>query len=341
MGELKSRVEVLRWDGSLQVLDQRLLPWEERWVSVESVSQAVALIQSLAVRGAPLLGLVAAYALALEAQRCPHLDHLEGQGAALAKARPTAVNLPRAVAKMLSLARQVPEEKRGPTLLAAAQQLHREETSACQRMAELGAGILAGPRLGVLTHCNTGVLATGGVGTALGVVRALHAQGRLAMLYAGETRPVLQGARLTVWEAQRDGIPVTLLPDGAAGSLLASGAVGAVVVGADRIAADGSVANKVGTYPLAVLAQRHGVPFVVVAPTSTLDPHCPTGSAIPIEHRQPEEVTHWQGKPWLPFEVTVYNPAFDVTPPELIMALVCERGVVTPVTQAGLAEFCS
>lgn len=336
MGVPATRVAALRWDGKLRILDQRFLPWEERWVVVHSAAQAVELIKSLAVRGAPAIGLVAAYALAVEAQKNPNLSHLQAQGQALAQARPTAVNLPHAVRQVLQVAQSTPESQRPQALAAAAEALHRADAAACLRMAELGAGFLSGASLAVLTHCNAGALATGGVGTALGVVRALHAQGRLAMLFACEARPVLQGARLTVWEALKDGLPVTLLADGAAGSLLASGAVHAVVVGADRIAADGSVANKVGTYPLAVLARRHAVPFLVVAPTTTFDPHCSTAAAIPIERRDGSEVTTCGGRAVSVQGVSVYNPAFDVTPPELVTAIVCEHGLIAPVTGENL-----
>lgn len=336
VGVLATRVAALRWEGKLSILDQRLLPWEERWVEVRSAQHAVGLIQGMAVRGAPVIGLVAAYALAMEAQANPDLSHLKAQGEALAKARPTAVNLPHAVAEMLRVAKTTPDSERAQALAAAAKTLHQADAEACVHMAELGAGFLSAASLSVLTHCNAGALATGGVGTALGVVRALHAQGRLTMLFACEARPVLQGARLTAWEAARDGLPVTLLTDSAAGSLLASGAVGAVVVGADRIAADGSVANKVGTYPLAVLAHRHGVPFLVVAPTTTFDARCPNGAAIPIEQREGSEVTSCGGREVTVPGVGVYNPAFDVTPPELVTAIVCERGVIAPVTRDNL-----
>ena len=339
MGALRTSVKALRWDGTLEVLDQRLLPWELRWLQVTSAAEAVEAICSLAVRGAPALGLVAAYALALEAGRNPSLQHLESCAAALAAARPTAVNLPAAVARLMVRAVSCAEEERAAALFAEAQALHREDADACETMALLGASLIPGERVAVLTHCNAGALATGGVGTALGVVRALAQQGRLAMLYACEARPVLQGARLTAWEAREDGIPVTLLADGAAGWLLASGRVQAVVVGADRIAADGSVANKVGTYPLAVLAQRHGVPLFVVAPSTTFDLSSPTGRAIPIESRAEEEVTTCAGRPVAVPGVRAFNPAFDVTPPELVSAIVCERGVVQPVNAARIAEL--
>jgi methylthioribose-1-phosphate isomerase len=340
MGEVTTRVTPLRWAGKLEILDQRFLPWEERWVEVPSVAQAVEAIRSLAVRGAPLLGLVGAYALAQEARTNPELEHLQQCAELLASARPTAVNLPWAVAQLMSLARTTPLAERAQALEAQARALHAADAAACQAMARLGAAFLRGAHLSVLTYCNTGALATGGVGTALGVVRALAGEGRLHMLYACETRPVLQGARLTTWEAKQDHVPVTLLADAAAASLLAGGKVQAVLVGADRIAADGSVANKVGTYPLAVLAQRHGVPFLVVAPTTTFDLSCPTGAHIPIENRPAREVTEVGGKAVAAAGVEAYNPAFDVTPPTLITAIITERGVVQPVTAQEVKKAC-
>ncbi len=340
MGEVSTRVTALRFEDQLWVLDQRALPGEERWLEVCSAVEAVEAIRSLAVRGAPLLGLVAAYALAVEARANPSLPHLHACAQLLATARPTAVNLSRGVADIMAVAESTPEAERAEALLAKARALHAEDAASCLAMARLGASCLPGKRVALLTHCNTGALATGGVGTALGVVRALAAEGRLAMLFACEARPVLQGARLTTWEARRDGLPVTLLPDGAAGALLASGRAQAVVVGADRIAADGSVANKVGTYPLAVLARRHQVPFLVVAPTSTFDLDCAGGATIPIEQRSAEEVTWVAGRRLAAEGVEVFNPAFDVTPPELLTAIVCERGVVSPVTPDRLRAIC-
>lgn len=333
---MQTSVQALRFSTVLEVLDQRLLPWEERWVVIRFAAEAVEAIQQLAVRGAPAIGLVAAYALALEARNNPQLEHLQRWGEKLASARPTAVNLPKAVASMVNVAARFPSQERAEKMLQKARSLHQEDAQACLTMASMGAELLKGSNLAVLTHCNAGALATGGVGTALGVVRGLHAQGRLSRLFACETRPVLQGARLTAWEAHKDGIPVTILVEGATGSLLASGKIGAVVVGADRIAADGWVANKVGTYPLACLAHRHGVPFLVVAPTSTIDFSCSTGSEIPIEMRSSEEVTSLFYP--APVGVEAYNPAFDLTPPELISALVCEQGLIAPVAKHTLAK---
>ena len=371
----RTEIAAVRWRDGLELLDQRRLPAEERWLAVPGVTAAVGLIRNLAVRGAPAIGLVAAYALAAEARANSDLARLRRLARRLAAARPTATNLARAVAGVMAAVAAgpaarpappppgpagggggppaarppappraraaagggaggaaAPEAGRAAAALAEARAQHAADAAACLAMGEHGAALIPGERVAVLTHCNAGALATGGIGTALGVVRVLHAEGRLVRLYACEARPVLQGARLTAWEAVRDGIPVTLLPDSAAASLLASGAVAAVVVGADRIAADGAVANKVGTYPLAVLAARHGVPFVVAAPVTTFDLSCPNGSSIPIEQRAADEVRRVRGRAVAPATVDVYNPAFDVTPPELVWAIVSERGAARPVT---------
>ena len=226
------------------------------------------------------------------------------------------------------------DQRRLPWAEREARALHAEDAESCLRIGTLGAAFFAGRTVTLLTHCNTGALATGGIGTALGIVRTLHAQGRLERVFACEARPVLQGARLTVWECLQDAMPVTLLPDHAAASLLAAGGIDGVVVGADRIAADGAVANKLGTYPLAVLAARHGVPFVSAAPVSTFDLACPSGGAIPIEQRDGEEVRCLGRHRVVDHAVPVYNPSFDVTPAELVTAIVCERGVVQPVDAA-------
>lgn len=338
MSEVRTAVEALKWDGALWLLDQRRLPWREVWIEVRDAAHAIRLIRSLAVRGAPIIGITAAYALAIEVRRGRTLGDLRRIAQRLANARPTAVNLPWAANRMMAALETVPPEARTATAERVALAVHSEDAQACRRIGELGASLFPQDRLGILTHCNTGALATGGIGTALGVVRTLHAQGRLARVFACEARPVLQGARLTVWECMQDGLPVTLLPDHAAASLLASGAIDGVVLGADRIAADGSVANKLGTYALAVLAARHGVPFVSAAPVSTFHPGCPDGSAIPIEMRDGEEVRCCGGKRIVDRAVDVYNPAFDVTPPELLTAIVCERGVVKPVSAHTVRE---
>jgi methylthioribose-1-phosphate isomerase len=294
----------LRWDdGALLVLDQRLLPGEECWVRCETPEEVAECIRTLAVRGAPAIGLAAAYGMALA-------DDAAAAASLLRETRPTAVNLAWALDRALAAGDP----------LAFAQQLHRDQREADRRMAELGAERFEqGDR--ALTHCNTGALATGGFGTAGGVLRAAWEQGRLAQVWVDETRPLLQGARLTAWELQRAGIPFRVVADSAAGGLMARGLVDRIVVGADRIAANGDVANKVGTYPLAVLAARHGVPFYVAAPVSTIDPQMPSGAQIPIEERDPAEVTG---------DGQAFNPAFDVTPADLITAIFTEAGVLEP-----------
>ncbi|HEY1358471.1 MAG TPA: S-methyl-5-thioribose-1-phosphate isomerase [Thermoleophilaceae bacterium] len=294
-------------DGGLLVLDQRALPLREEWLRCERVGEVAEAIRTLAVRGAPAIGLAAAYGMALAGE-----DDFEAAADELAGTRPTAVNLRWAIER----AREA-----GPGgALDVAQRLQAEQEAADRRLAELGAERFAEHDL-ALTHCNTGPLATGGYGTAGGVLRAAWEAGRLAQVWVSETRPLLQGARLTAWELEREGIPFRVVTDGSAGSLMAGGLVDRVVVGADRIAANGDVANKVGTYPLAVLARHHGIPFYVAAPVSTLDPATPDGAAIPIEERDPEEVV--SGTPAL-------NMAFDVTPAELVGAIFTEAGVLEP-----------
>jgi methylthioribose-1-phosphate isomerase len=299
-------IEPLRFeDGALLVLDQRALPGEERRIRCETVEQVADCIRTLAVRGAPAIGLAAAYGLALAPP---------GERAAAAEllrsTRPTAVNL----AWALEQCREAPDA------LEAARRLHREQDAADRRLAALGAELF-GEGTRALTHCNAGALATGGYGTACGVLRAAWEGGRLEQVWVDETRPLLQGARLTAWELRQAGIPHRVVADSAAGSLMAGGQVDRVVVGADRIAANGDVANKVGTYPLAVLADRHGVPFYVAAPLSTIDTATPDGAAIPIEERDPAELASGGD---------AFNPAFDVTPAELVTAIVTEAGVLRP-----------
>jgi methylthioribose-1-phosphate isomerase len=304
----------LRWDdGALLVLDQRLLPGEERWVRCETPAQVAECIRTLAVRGAPAIGLAAAYGMALA-------DEGEAAAAAslLRSTRPTAVNLGWALDRALA----------ADDPLEFAQQLHRDQLGADRRLAALGAErFKEGDR--ALTHCNTGALATGGFGTAGGVLRAAWDQGRLAQVWVDETRPLLQGARLTAWELERAGIPFRVVADSAAGGLMARGLVDRIVVGADRIAANGDVANKVGTYPLAVLAARHELPFYVAAPVSTIDPHTASGAEIPIEERDPAEVTG---------DGQAFNPAFDVTPADLVTAIFTEAGVLEPPYEESIAR---
>jgi methylthioribose-1-phosphate isomerase len=298
-------------DGALLVLDQRALPGEERWVRCESPAEVADCISTLAVRGGPAIGIAAAYGLALAGE--------DGDGAAelLRATRPTAVNLGWAIDQV----------RAAPDALTRARELHREQEEADRRLAKLGAALFA-PGDRALTHCNAGALATAGYGTAGGVLRAAWERGRLAQVWVDETRPLLQGARLTTYELGRAGIPYRLITDSSAGTLMARGMVDRIVVGADRIAANGDVANKVGTYPLAVLAARHGVPFYVAAPLSTIDPGTPSGGAIPIEERDAAEVA--LGLPALNF-------AFDVTPAELVTAIVTEAGVLEQPYEEAIA----
>ncbi|WP_112470325.1 S-methyl-5-thioribose-1-phosphate isomerase [Streptomyces triticisoli] len=353
----------IRWEEPpegpvLVLLDQTRLPAEEVELVCTDASALVEAIRSLAVRGAPLLGIAGAYGVALAAARGFDVDEA---ATALAGARPTAVNLSVGVRRARSahqavLARTGDVRQAASAALAAARQLHQEDARASARMAEHGLALLDELQSGgghrVLTHCNTGSLVSGGEGTAFAVALAAHRVGRLRRLWVDETRPLFQGARLTAYEAARKGMAYTLLTDNAAGSLFAAGEVDAVLVGADRIAADGSVANKVGSYPLAVLARYHHVPFIVVAPVTTVDPETPNGAAIEVEQRPGYEVTEiiapqvpvtgaGGGIPVAPLGTQAYNPAFDVTPPELVTAIVTEEGTVSPVTAEGLAELCA
>ncbi|MGA5900723.1 S-methyl-5-thioribose-1-phosphate isomerase [Streptomyces venetus] len=355
----------IRWEEPpegpvLVLLDQTRLPAQEVELVCTDAPALVEAIRSLAVRGAPLLGIAGAYGVALAAAR--GFDVGEA-AAALASARPTAVNLAVGVrraqeAHEAALAKGGDVRQAAAAALAAARQLHREDAEASARMAEHGLALLeelvpgGGHRL--LTHCNTGSLVSGGEGTAFAVALAAHRTGRLRRLWVDETRPLLQGARLTAYEAARSGMAYTLLTDNAAGSLFAAGEVDAVLIGADRITADGSVANKVGSYPLAVLARYHHVPFIVVAPVTTVDLETPDGASIEVEQRAGHEVTELVapqvpvagaeaggGIQVAPLGTTAYNPAFDVTPPDLVTAIVTEEGVVSPVTAGALAEVCA
>jgi methylthioribose-1-phosphate isomerase len=337
-------VRPLRWVGppegpAIELLDQNRLPAEEKTIVCRDVPSLVAAIRQLAIRGAPLLGIAGAYGVALAAWRG---DDVAAAAAELASARPTAVNLGWGVRRALHAyirAAQVADHEVVRSAmrasLAEAERVAAEDAAACAAMAAHGLTLVP-ERARILTHCNTGALVTGGEGTAFAVIAAAHRAGRLAWLWVDETRPLLQGSRLTAWEARQAGIPHAVLADSAAASLLATGRVDLVLTGADRIAADGCVANKVGTYALAVLASHHRVPFVVVAPTSTIDAATATGSSIVIEERPAAEVTGFGGQPVAPAGTGAYNPAFDVTPPSLVTALVTERGVTRPVTAGNL-----
>ncbi len=328
-------IRPLFWEGDhLVLLDQTGLPWEERWLALRSWEEVAEAIKGLRVRGAPAIGIAAAYALVLAAQN-PKGGRSPAEEAILAarelrKTRPTAVNLFSALSRMENLLQANPNAPDLPgRLLSEAQRIHEEDIAANRRMGELGAALLP-ENARVLTICNTGALATGGYGTALGVIRAAFAQGKIKVVYACETRPVLQGARLTAWELLREGIPFRLIADFAAGLLFQRGEVDAVLVGADRIARNGDFANKVGTHVLAVLSQHHGVPFYVVAPSTSFDLSLASGEGIPIEERPEEEVLAPYGLRFAPEGARAWNPAFDLTPGELVWAFVTEKGVIRP-----------
>jgi methylthioribose-1-phosphate isomerase len=315
----------VRWDEKrveVAILDQRALPAVEAWLGLRNADEVADAIRTLAVRGAPAIGVAAAYGLAVEARRGASPDRLRAAAELLARARPTAVNLEWAVRRM---SRRIGEP--AEAILAEAHAIRDEDEAACRRIGTLGAPLLP-PAARVLTHCNAGALATAAYGTALGIVRAAHEAGRLAHVFADETRPFFQGARLTAWELQRDGIPVTVLTDNMAGWLMARGEISCVVVGADRIAANGDVANKIGTYSLSVLARHHAIPFYVAAPWSTFDTSLASGAGIPIEERPSDEVVRIFGKLVAPVGVLARYPAFDVTPAGLVTAIVTERGVL-------------
>ena len=316
--------------GVITVLDQTLLPHDERWLELRDLAGVCEAIGVLRVRGAPLLGLVGAYGLAIAAfSRGVDDEVLTSAAETLVATRPTAVDLGAVVREALAVALAVPLEQRAATLWDFANDLAARRRESDASLSAFGVDLLP---IGatVLTHCNAGALATGGVGTALGVISEAWRSGRLERCYATETRPLLQGARLTAWELTRSGIPATLLPDTAAASLIASGRLTTVITGADRVAANGDSANKVGTYGLAAVAARHGVPFYIAAPWSTMDLACPDGAAIPIEFRAADEVGGFAGQRWAPPGMEAFNPAFDVTPAELITAIITDRGVAYP-----------
>jgi methylthioribose-1-phosphate isomerase len=323
-------VVALRFEGCLlRVLDQTRLPWDEDEIELRTAAEVAEAIRRLAVRGAPLIGVAAAYGLALELAADPRVDALERASVELRDARPTAVNLARAVDRVRAAALAAGPERMAGAARAEADAIHAEEVAASAALARHGAELLTGVRRG-LTHCNTGALAAPGRGTGLSIVAELADRGQLERVLVCEARPLLQGARLTVYELARLGIPHELVVDAAAPGLLAAGAADAVIVGCDRVAANGDVANKVGTYGLALAAHAAGIPFVVAGPTASFDPATPTGNEIEIEERDPSEVRQARGTLLTVPGTPCRNPAFDITPARLVTALVTERGTARP-----------
>jgi methylthioribose-1-phosphate isomerase len=328
-------IPTVTWeDDAVVMIDQRRLPAEEVFLRCETPSAVAAAIREMAIRGAPAIGVAAALGLALavrqsQAEGAALAEEFERTCAEMAQTRPTAVNLFWAIDRMKRRFEELLPEGRvhlSDAMLAEALAIHSEDVASCRAMGDLGAELIpAGARL--LTHCNAGALATAGYGTALGVIRSAARAGKVRNVFVDETRPFLQGARLTAWELVHEGIPATLITDNMAGHLMARGEVDAVVVGADRIAANGDVANKIGTYGVAVLAKENRIPFYVAAPVSTFDLSLASGALIPIEERPADEVTHLGGKRIAADGVSVRNPAFDVTPHRYVTAIVCERGV--------------
>jgi len=341
-------IQTLEWtDSGVRFIDQTKLPTEETYVTCRTCEQVADVIRNMVVRGAPAIGVAAAMGIALgvknskaetggelkqEFDRCCEL---------IGKTRPTAVNLFWAIRRMQDKfeslrIRPLPQIRQA--LIEEAQRMHAEDIAANQAMGRFGATLMPASG-GVLTHCNAGALATCGYGTALGVIRAAIEQGKKIHVYADETRPFLQGSRLTAWELMKDGIPTTVISDSMAGAMMLQDKIDAVVVGADRIAANGDVANKIGTYSVAVLAREHSIPFYVAAPFSTIDLETPDGSKIPIEQRNTREVTHIAGKQMVPEGVEVENPAFDVTPAKYVTAIVTERGIARAPYEESLGKL--
>lgn len=343
----------LRWqggsDGTLEILDQTLLPGRLEYRECRDVETVIEAIRMLRVRGAPALGIAGAYGMVVaagESERAGHLPdkarpHVRARAEELATARPTAVNLRWAVDRCVGVIDRLPAATSAAdlagALLAEARAIHDEDRNLCAAIGRHGLAVL--PEGNILTHCNTGALATGGAGTALGVITAAWDSGRRFTVYADETRPLFQGSRLTAWELVQRGIPVTVLVDAAAGQLLSTGRIAAVIVGADRITACGDTANKIGTYGLALLAAAHGVPFFVAAPSSTFDLTLDSGAEIPIEERGAAEVLVPLGVSAAPAGAGAYNPAFDVTPARLIRGIITEKGVATPVSRETIQKI--
>jgi len=335
-------VKTIEWnDDRVIMLDQRLLPHREVYRVCRDYNQVASAIRDMVIRGAPAIGVAAAMGVALGALKAPSKSfdrEFERILVVLGKTRPTAVNLFWALQRM----RQVYSEKRSQSvevvkraLKEEAQKIYREDIAANKQLGKYGAGLLRNAKH-IMTHCNAGALATAGYGTALGVIRALKESGKAFEVFVNETRPYLQGARLTAWELKKEKIPATLITDSTAGYLMQKGEVDAVVVGCDRVAANGDVANKIGTYTIAVLARRHGIPFYVAGPTSSIDVDCASGKDIPIEQRDAKEVSHIFGKAVAPKGTRILNPAFDVTSQDLITAIITEKGVIYPPYQQNI-----
>jgi len=332
----------IEWlDGKLRILDQSKLPGEQIFIDLDNYRDVVLAIKEMKVRGAPAIGVAAAYGIALgaagikTANKDEFLAQVNQVMQAFVASRPTAVNLFQAINRMKKAARGDSVAEIKNSLINEAKQIHEEEVTATKKLSQLGAELIK-DGFTLLTYCNAGPLATAGYGTALGVIKAAKDQGKKLSVFVTETRPLLQGARLTTWELRQEGIPVTLITDSMAGYFMKRGEIDCVIVGADRIAANGYTANKIGTYTLAVLANAHGIPFYVAAPTTTIDFSLTSGYQIPIEERSPEEVTHIQGVPIAPEGIRAANPAFDITPPSYITAIITEKGIIRAPYTEGL-----
>jgi len=335
----------MEWlDGKLRILDQSKLPWEQIFADLHDYRDVAMAIKEMKVRGAPAIGVAAAYGIALgasgmkTANKDDFLAQLNQIMQIFAASRPTAVNLFQAIDRMKKAARGDGVAEIRKSLVNEAKRIHQEEVAATKKLSQLGAEFIK-DGFTVLTHCNAGALATAGYGTALGVIRAAKEQGKKVSVFATETRPLLQGARLTTWELIQEGIPVTLITDSMAGYFMKRGEIDCVIVGADRIAANGYTANKIGTYTLAILANAHGIPFYVAAPTTTIDLSLTSGYQIPIEERSPDEVTHIRGVSIAPEGTRAANPAFDITPPGYITAIITEKGIIRAPYTEGLKKI--
>jgi methylthioribose-1-phosphate isomerase len=343
------KIETLRWvDGHLEMIDQRILPEVFKYISYHNATEVAEGIRSMVVRGAPAIGVAAAYGVALEALACSSQSSsvfsksIQKSFDILGQSRPTAVNLFWAIDRMknawLKLDDSLQSDGKANKLLELAHEIYNEDILVNKRLGQHGSDLI-GYNARVLTHCNAGALATAGYGTALGVIRAAAEAGKNVSVVADETRPFLQGARLTAWEMVQEDIPCTLIADNMAGHLMSTGEIDCVVVGTDRVAANGDVANKIGTYMVAVLAQRHNIPFYVACPVSTIDLEIESGAQIQIEEREPSEVTGFREKQWAALGVSVRNPAFDITPVELVSGLITEKGVVINPTREKLVKL--